>query len=89
MNGKEKVLSQIIELRETDDIKEVARLLRSGNWIAICATESEPVVFSLGRVEKTKEELERELIALKCKAAANEQTTRILECMYEIRKKKS
>lgn len=89
MNGKEKVLSQIIELIETDDIKEVERLLHSGNWIAICATESEPVVFSLGRVEKTKEELERELIALKCKVAANERTARILECMYEIRKKKS
>lgn len=48
--GKEIVLSQIKEIREEIDIKEVARLLNSGNWIAICATTNEPIVFSLGRI---------------------------------------
>ena len=49
-----KVLSYVKEIRETADIKEAARLLHSGDWIAICATETEPVVFSLGRITDQK-----------------------------------
>lgn len=43
-------LAHIKEVRETSDIKEVAQLLHSGYWIAICATPTEPPVFSLGRI---------------------------------------
>lgn len=47
----QRLLSTIKELKESSDIKEVAQLLHSGNWIAICATETEPIKFSLGRVK--------------------------------------
>lgn len=43
---------QIVEVRETSNVKEVAQMLHSGNWIAICATETEPFVFSLGRIRQ-------------------------------------
>lgn len=47
----ENPLMFIKELFETSDIKEVAQMLHSGNWIAICATETEPFNFSLGRIK--------------------------------------
>lgn len=42
----------ITELRETADLKEIAQMLHSGEWIAICATEKEPYVFSMGRISR-------------------------------------
>lgn len=54
MTDMNKVLSFVKEIKETNDMKEVARLLHSGNWIAICATETEPVAFSLGRITDQK-----------------------------------
>lgn len=50
MDNKASVLSSITEIRESSDIKKVAQMLSSGNWIAICATAEEPYVFSLGRI---------------------------------------
>lgn len=54
MNGlntkKASVFSHVVEIQETSDIEKVAQMLSSGNWIAICATEKEPYVFSLGRI---------------------------------------
>lgn len=50
MNTHNEVLSKVKEVRETQDIREVAQLLSSGKWIAICATPDEPYLFSLGRV---------------------------------------
>lgn len=44
------ILREIVELMETSDVKEVARLLSSGQWIAIRATEEEPIVFCLGKI---------------------------------------
>lgn len=44
------VLSKIKSVRESTDIKEVAQLLASGNWIAVCATDREPYLFSMGRI---------------------------------------
>ena len=44
------ILREIVELAEVSDIKEVARLLSSGKWIAVRATVEEPVVFCLGRI---------------------------------------
>lgn len=52
MNGKQEVLLQIKELREVEDIKEVAQMLNSGNWIAISATTGEPIKFCMGRVNQ-------------------------------------
>lgn len=49
--ARAEVLSKIVELKETDDIKEAAQLLNSGDWIAICATTREPIRFSLGRIK--------------------------------------
>jgi len=46
----QQVLSFVKELKESTDTKEVAKMLHSGSWIAICATETEPVKFSLGRI---------------------------------------
>jgi hypothetical protein len=43
-------LPLVKEIKETRDIKEVVKLLNSGNWIAICATSEEIPLFSLGRV---------------------------------------
>lgn len=48
----ENLYRQIVEMRETSNVKEVAQMLHSGNWIAICATETEPFVFSLGRIRQ-------------------------------------
>ncbi|MEG1011005.1 MAG: hypothetical protein RSE54_04040 [Ruthenibacterium sp.] len=45
-------LQFITEVRETSDMKEVAHLLSSGNWIAFCATTESPIVFGLGKVGK-------------------------------------
>lgn len=50
MNAKTKVLSFVKEVKETRDVKEVAKLLSSGNWIAICATTDMAPLFSLGRI---------------------------------------
>lgn len=44
------ILAKIKEVAESSDMKEVAQMLRSGNWIAICATLTEPTVFCLGRI---------------------------------------
>lgn len=44
------VLSQVKEVRETKDVKEVAQMLASGDWIAIYATPQDPFCFCLGRV---------------------------------------
>ena len=44
-------LQFVTEIQETSDIKTVAQMLSSGDWIAICATEHEPFVFSLGKVK--------------------------------------
>ena len=53
MNGKQKVLLHIKELREVTDTKEVAEMLNSGNWIAISATTREPIVFCMGLVNQS------------------------------------
>lgn len=44
------LMQSIKEVHETSDIEEVARLLSSGNWIAMCATREKPFRFSLGRL---------------------------------------
>lgn len=51
-HGKQEVLLLVKELRETSDIKEVAEMLSSGNWIAISATTREPIKFCMGRVNQ-------------------------------------
>ena len=50
MNGfsDQRILQYVTEVKETSDIKEVAQLLSTGEWIAICATTVEPSVFVLG-----------------------------------------
>ena len=50
--GKQNVLAFVKEVREVQDIKEAARMLNSGNWIAISATKEEPIVFCMGRVNQ-------------------------------------
>ncbi|GAA6514586.1 hypothetical protein K370107A2_15890 [Merdimmobilis hominis] len=45
------VLSQLCEFKEVGDIKEVAQMLHSGNWVAVCATSKEPYIFCLGRLK--------------------------------------
>lgn len=45
------ILEQIKEIREITDIEEVAQMLSSGNWIALCATRKEPYCFCLARVK--------------------------------------
>lgn len=47
-----KILSQVIEIREVENIEEVAKLLSSGNWIALLATSAEPHVFCLGKISE-------------------------------------
>lgn len=47
---KVEVLSKIKEVRESRDIREIAQLLSSGNWIAVCATPEDEPLFSLGRI---------------------------------------
>lgn len=44
-------LRYVEKVIETTSIKEVAHLLSSGEWIAICATETEPIIFSLGKIK--------------------------------------
>ncbi len=46
------VLPMVKEIRETTDIKVVAALLASGNWVAIAATigKDDVCLFALGRV---------------------------------------
>lgn len=45
-------LQHVTEVRLTADIKELAQLLSSGNWIAICAASCEDgYLFSMGRVK--------------------------------------
>ncbi len=53
---KKKVLSPILqfvrEIKETDDIKEVAKKLSTGEWIAISATpHADSYLFALGKIE--------------------------------------
>lgn len=43
-------LMQVKRIKETSDIAEVAQMLSTGEWIAICATTDEPYRFVLGRV---------------------------------------
>lgn len=45
------ILSEIIEIKETKNLKEVAQMLSSGAWIALCATKEEPYCFCMGRVK--------------------------------------
>ncbi len=45
------ILERIEEIREVTDIKEVAQMLSSGNWIALCATRKEPYCFCLARIK--------------------------------------
>lgn len=52
LQSRTTALAQIDKIRETCDIKEVAQLLNSGDWIAICATDEEPYWFSLGRLRQ-------------------------------------
>ena len=51
---KQDVFSEVKELREVTDIKEVAEMLHSGNWIALSATGNEPYVFCLGKVNPSE-----------------------------------
>ena len=46
------VLPMVKEIWETTDIKEVATMLTSGNWVAIAATigKDDVCLFALGRV---------------------------------------
>lgn len=46
-------LKYVKEIREISDIKEIANLLSTSEWIAIYATSTEnnQTVFTLGRVE--------------------------------------
>lgn len=46
------ILAKVKEVTESSDIAEVAQMLHSGNWIAICATLGEPTVFCLGRISQ-------------------------------------
>ena len=50
MTGRSKVLSLVKGIKWTSDTKEVARMLNSEDWIALCAAETEPIVFFLGRI---------------------------------------
>ena len=49
-NTKANVLSQVKQLKETTDIEEVAKLLNTGEWIAIFATNINPYTYSLGKI---------------------------------------
>lgn len=50
------VLQYVVEIKETQDIKEVAQLLSTGEWIATCATNKEPFLFSLGKVQPIEQD---------------------------------
>jgi hypothetical protein len=45
-------LQYVTDVYETRDIKEVAQMLASGDWIAMCATLDEPFLFALGKVSQ-------------------------------------
>ena len=54
MGVKSLLLRYVKEIRETQDIKELAAMLSSGEWIAIAASVSgdgKSVLFSVGRVD--------------------------------------
>lgn len=44
-------LQYVKEVREEKDIKKIAQMLSTGEWIAICATDLEDPVFTLGKVK--------------------------------------
>lgn len=50
MKIKNPVYPLIKEVREVSDIKEVAKLLTSGHWVAIDATNLKSITFVMGRV---------------------------------------
>ena len=51
MSNKKKILTMVKEVKETSDTNEIARLLSSGNWIAIYANlSSDSVSFVLGKI---------------------------------------
>lgn len=53
MDVKSLLLRYVKEIRETQDIKELATMLSSGEWIAIAASVSgdgKSILFSVGRV---------------------------------------
>ncbi len=53
MNGMDRVLRMVVEIRETRNIKEVAAILATGKWLVIAAAmdgNGETCLFSLGRV---------------------------------------
>lgn len=46
-----KILSRIVEIKETKDSKEAALLLQSGNWLAFgAAFQGNEIVWALGRI---------------------------------------
>lgn len=54
MDVKSLLLRYVKEIRETQDIKELATMLSSGEWIAIAASVSgdgKSILFSVGRVD--------------------------------------
>ena len=54
MDVKSLLLRHVKEIRETQDIKELAAMLSSGEWIAIAASVSgdgKSILFSIGRVD--------------------------------------
>lgn len=54
MDVKNLLLRYVKEIRETQDIKELATMLSSGEWIAIAAAVSgdgKSILFSVGRVD--------------------------------------
>ena len=54
MDVKSLLLRYVREIRETQDIKELAAMLSSGEWIAIAASVSgdgKSILFSVGRVD--------------------------------------
>lgn len=53
-------MTRYSEIKETCDIKEVAQLLHSGEWVAICATDREPYWFSLGKISQQKKASRRD-----------------------------
>lgn len=50
MNRINPALQYVEKIEEISDIKKVAQMLSSGEWIAICATTSEPRTFAMGKV---------------------------------------
>ena len=50
----QRILFCVKEVKETSDVKEIAQLLSTGKWIAICANTAEPPTFVLGRLSESQ-----------------------------------